>query len=396
MKKKLLAGLLLAAMALSACSSSAEETTAAATEAAAEATEAAEEAADTEAAAESGDESGWRNPSSETPLLGLTCQQYSDTHIANVRNAIMAANDAKGWFKLETTDSQNDIGTEWNNIQALITKGAEYLIAGYLNYENYPQLIEACKEADIAFVTYNCNAPSDEEVESYDKFYFVSSAAEASGRIQGEAAAEYWKEHPEADRNGNGKMDYVMLQGTLGFYDTEMRTKYSIEAVENAGIEVNELISVACEFQRAKAQDQMASVIAAHADDIDVVFANNDDMALGAIEALKAAGFFTGDESTYIPVLGVDATAPGCQALKDGTLLATSLNNPVVMGNVCYQVIEWMREGKEITQEMLDEAGFDTATIDDHHRIWLDYVPITAENADEANIEALTEIYGVK
>lgn len=64
-----------------------------------------------------------------------------------------------------------------------------------------------------------------------------------------------------------------------------------------------------CEWSRATAQEKVAALLANYSDDIDAVVSCNDDMALGANEALKAGGFFTGDADKYIPVCGVDATA---------------------------------------------------------------------------------------
>ncbi len=176
-----------------------------------------------------------------------------------------------------------------------VTKGCKYLVINNINTNAKDQVIDvARKQIFRSFSGTQILLPT--KMDSYGPCYFVSSAAEQSGVVQGEAAAKYWKEHPEADRNGNGKMDYVMLMGQIGNYDTEMRTKYSIDTVKEAGVETNCLLEVVCEWQRAKAQDQMASVISANADDIDIVFANNDDMALGAIEALKAAGYFTDEK----------------------------------------------------------------------------------------------------
>jgi len=78
-------------------------------------------------------------------------------------------------------------------------------------------------------------------------------------------------------------------------------------------------------------QEKMAAFLSRYGDKIDAVICNNDDMALGAIEALKAAGYFTNGK--YIPVVGVDATTPAVQALKDGTLLGTVLNNAKKQAN---------------------------------------------------------------
>ncbi len=325
-------------------------------------------------------------PTEEKSLFGVDVCAFSDTHSVAVRTVIEKENAKNGdLFEIQATDAQMDIGTEWNNINNLVTKGAETVAVAYLNYENYPQLINLFKDNDCNLIAYKSNPPTDEECEMYDKFYFVSTKAENSGEIQGQIVVDYWNAHPEADRNGNGKLDYVMLMGTLGFYDTIMRTEYSVKAVVDAGIEVNEIISVAADYERAKAQDAMASIISANADDIDVIFANNDEMALGAIESLKAAGFFK-DESTYIPVVGVDATVVGVEAIKEGTLLGSALNDPVILGQCIYQVAEWLHEGKyDITQEMLDEAGFSECKIDDHRRIYVNYKPITIDNTEDAD-----------
>lgn len=365
--KKALALSMTAALFMTACSQKAAETPpataggdtgTAATEAAAAATEGKSKA--------------------ERPVAGMTCYMYSDTHIANVRNTVLKAAET-GTVSVETSDSQFDVGLQMNAMDAFVTKGCKYLVINNINTNAKDQVIDVARKADLPIIFWNTDSPSDEEMDSYGPCYFVSSAAEQSGVVQGEAAAKYWKEHPEADRNGNGKMDYVMLMGQIGNYDTEMRTKYSIDTVKEAGVETNCLLEVVCEWQRAKAQDQMASVISANADDIDIVFANNDDMALGAIEALKAAGYFT-DESNYIPVLGVDTTKVGLQALEDGTMLATSLNNPVTMGKCIYKILELLEAGEEITSENL---GYD---IDEHKRVWLDYVAITKDNLEDADL----------
>lgn len=89
-----------------------------------------------------------------------------------------------------------------------------------------------------------------------------------------------------------------------------MRSTQSVEVLTNTGVDVacidGEQI---CEWSRATAQEKAAALLANYSDDIDAVISCNDDMALGAIEALKAGGFFTGDADKYIPVCGVDATA---------------------------------------------------------------------------------------
>jgi methyl-galactoside transport system substrate-binding protein len=187
--------------------------------------------------------------------------------------------------------------------------------------------------------------------------------------------AEYWKSHPEADKNHDGVMQYVMLTGEPGHQDAELRTKYSIQTVQEAGIKVQELARDTAMWDRVKGQDKMAAFLAAHGDKIEAVFANNDDMALGAIEALKAAGYFKNGK--YIPVVGVDATVPGVQALKEGTLLGTVLNDAKNQGKAAFMLAYIRAQGKTPTKE---NVGYD---ITDGKYIWIPYVKVTLDNVDE-------------
>lgn len=311
-------------------------------------------------------------------VAGMVWYNFGDTFITAVRKAV--DNAAKGSnIEIDAADSQFDMATQTNNINNLLTKGVDYLCINNINPNASGDYINRAKEKDIPIIFVNCDSPNEEALMSYDKVYHISSAAEQSGYIQGDLASEYWAANQGADRNGNGKMDYIMLVGMQGNYDSKMRTEKSIERVIENGIEVNCIQETICNFQRVEAQNQVASIIAANRDDIDVVFANNDDMALGAIEALKAAGFFK-NEDTYIPVLGVDATNVGIEAINEGTLLGTSLNNPVALGNTVYKVIELLNEGKEINSENVGHTMSENGK-----HIWLDYVQITAENTEDAS-----------
>lgn len=103
------------------------------------------------------------------------------------------------------------------------------------------------------------------------------------------------------------------------------------------------------------------------------MLANNDDMALGAIEALKAAGYFTGDK--YMPVVGVDATAPAIQALEQGTMLGTVLNDAENQGKAAVTLASLLAKGEEVNK---DSVGFE---ITDNQYVWIPYQKVTKENA---------------
>lgn len=336
----------------------------------------------------SGDSSSTPAPSGDEFQMALLLAQFSDTHLSNVRRNVERRIGEWDDMSVTAIDNRNDGGVMTDNLNNAIAQGFD-LVATNDSNQQPDVLVEMFKNAGIPLIIWNASSPSDEALESYEDAYFVSSAAPESGTIQGEAAVEYWNANPDADRNGNGVMDYVMLQGTQGFYDTVVRTEYSIQAVVDAGIEVNIVADEIADFNRATAQDKMAAIISANSDDIEVVFANNDDMALGAIESLKAAGFFA-DEDSYIPVLGVDATTVGMDALVEGTLLATSLNDPVAMGEAICAIARLVANGEEVNTANLNAVGdwmpqynFE---VDEYGRVWTHYRKITADNVDTVDL----------
>lgn len=119
----------------------------------------------------------------------------------------------------------------------------------------------------------------------------------------------------------------------------------------------------------------MQAFLASFGDKIEAVFCNNDDMALGAIEALKAAGYFK--DGKYIPVVGVDATTPGLQALEEGTFLGTVLNDAKAQGKATFNLAYVLAKGEKPTKE---NVGFE---ITNGKYIWVPYQKVTKENLEE-------------
>jgi methyl-galactoside transport system substrate-binding protein len=313
------------------------------------------------------------------PTAGVCWYNFADTFIANARSTLNKAAQTDGAIVIRDADSLGEIPTQTSNVNNLLTQGVNILAVNNINFNGKAELINLAQRNSIPLLFVNTDSPSDTEFALYDPVYHISSVADQSGRIMAEHAIKYWKAHPEADRNKNGKLDYVMLLGIVDHYDTQVRAKYSIEGIQAAGIPTNLVQEAICSYQRNEAQNQVASILQARLDDVEFIFACNDDMALGAIEALKAAGFFKGPDS-FIPVVGVDATAVAVQAIKDGTMLGTALNNPVILGNATYKAMKLLLDGKEISDATLAIPG--TRVVG--HHIYIDYVAIDAGNTADA------------
>jgi methyl-galactoside transport system substrate-binding protein len=309
----------------------------------------------------------------EKPSIGVAIYKFDDTFMTGVRNAIADA--AKDKAEIDIVDSQNAQPTQNDKVDLFITKKVNGLAINPVDRTAAGVIIDKAKQANTPVVFFN-REPLPEDMQKWDKVYYVGAKAEQSGTMAGELAVEYWKSHPEADKNKDGVVQYIMLKGEPGHQDAELRTKHSVQALENAGLKVEKLAEDTAMWDRVKGQEKMAAFLAAHGDKIEVVFANNDDMALGAIEALKAAGYFK--DNKYMPVIGVDATAPALKALEEGTLLGTVLNDAKNQGKATFNLTLVLAQGQTPSK---DNVGYEIA---DGKYIWVPYKIITKANMADA------------
>lgn len=307
------------------------------------------------------------------PTIGCAIYKFDDTFMTSVRNSILAT--AEGKAQVDMVDSQNSQAFQNDRVDMFITKGVDALAINPVDRAAAGVIIQKAKQANIPVVFFN-REPFEDDMAMWDKVYYVGAKAEESGTISGQLIVDYWLAHPEADKNGDGVLQYVMLKGEPGHQDVELRTEYSIKAVTDAGIPVECLAEDHANWDRVRGQEKMAAFLAAHGDKIEAVFANNDDMALGAIEALRAAGYFRGDK--YIPVVGVDATAPALEALKEGTLLGTVLNDAKRQGEATFMLSYVLAQGETPSKE---NTGYEI--VDDKY-VWVPYAKITIENWEDA------------
>jgi methyl-galactoside transport system substrate-binding protein len=313
--KKLISLLLVLAMALTLVACGAKEEAPAATEA--PAAEAAPEA-----------------PAAEVTTydVGVAIYQYNDNFMTLYRQEIEA------YFKtLETdtvkynitmVDSKNDMAEQTNQIDTFITQGMDVIILNLVQTSSAEVLIDKVVDAGIPLILIN-REPLGETDESYPGIInnpgvcYVGADARQSGTYQGEIVLAL---DDKGDVNGNGKVDYVMIIGDPENPDAQYRTEFSIKALTDAGVEVNKLVDNVGNWDQTKGQEIAAAALAQFGDEIDVIFCNNDGMALGAAAAIEAAGRVVGED---IYLLGVDALDECQEMVQAGTMTGTVLNDHI-------------------------------------------------------------------
>ncbi len=356
----------MAAATLAGCGSSSSSTTttaAATTAAAAETTAAAEAAEATTAAAADAVEA---NADLADKKVGVCIYQFSDNFMTLFRTELQNYLVSLGFSadNISIMDGANDQATQTNQIQNFITTGVDVLIINPVNSSSAATITDMVHDAGIPLVYINREPDADEEKRWEDNNWdvtYVGCDARQSGTFQGEIISDIGID--KLDMNGNGKVDYIMIEGDPENVDAQYRTEYSVKALEDAGLEVNCLDDQVGNWDQAQAQSLVANSLAKNGTDIEVVFCNNDSMALGALQAIQAAGR-TVNEDIYL--VGVDALEEALGDVKDGTLTGTVFNDHFSQSHAA----------ADAAVNYITGAGND-------HYIGCDYVKVTTDNAQE-------------
>ena len=275
--------------------------------------------------------------------IGVTIYKYDDNFMSLMRQEIEKEAKAVGGVDLLMNDSQNAQSIQNDQVDVLISKGVKALAINLVDPAAAPTIIGKAKPEGIPVVFFNKD-PGDKAIGSYDKAYYVGTNPQESGVIQGELIAKHWKANPAYDLNKDGKIQYVMLKGEPGHPDAEARTKYSVEQINKLGIQTEELFVDTGMWDAALAKDKVdAWLSSSKANSIEVVIANNDGMAMGALEAAKAHG-------KKLPIFGVDALPEVLQLISKGEIAGTVLNDGVNQGKAVVHLSKNLAADKAATE----------------------------------------------
>ncbi len=288
----------------------------------------------------------------KTYKIGVAIYQYNDNFMTLYRNEIEAyfktleTDDVK--YEITMVDSKNDMGEQTNQIDTFITQGMDAIILNLVQTSSAEVLIDKVVAADIPLILINREPLGDNGDESYEgiinnaKVCYVGADARQSGTYQGEIVLAL---DDKGDINGNGQVDYVMIIGDPENPDAQYRTEFSIKALTDAGVKVNKLVDNVGNWDQTKGQEIAQAALAQFGDEIDVIFCNNDGMALGAAAAIEAAGRKVGED---IYLLGVDALDECQEMVKAGTMTGTVLNDHIGQSHKAVDVTVAALKGEAI------------------------------------------------
>jgi methyl-galactoside transport system substrate-binding protein len=216
----------------------------------------------------------------------------------------------------------------------------------------------------------------EEDLMQWDRLYYVGADAFQSGILQGEMAAEYYLAHPQVDRNGDGSIQYVILEGEIGHQDAIIRTEYSVDTMIQKGVLMDKVGYGVANWSRAQARTKMQQLLDLDGSEIELVLANNDDMALGAIEAYEDKEI---PRDRWPMIFGIDGTEVGLQAVVDGRMTGTVYNDKDGQAKAMEELAYALASGKS-----LDELSLpDSVSLQDNKYIRLPYTKVDQLRAKE-------------
>jgi ribose transport system substrate-binding protein len=240
------------------------------------------------------------------------------------------------------TNANTDLATQVSDIQDLLAQGAELLIVAPLNSEGLEPALDQAAEQGVPVITIDRQLTS-EPCEDYVTF-IGSDFLE-----QGQRAAEQMIEAT------GGEAQVAILLGAPGNLVTTQRTDGFLQGIEGeAGIEV--VAQQTGEFTREGGQQVTAQLIQSNPD-INAIYAENDEMALGALQALRDAGRSPGEDIT---IVSIDGTREAVEAVVDGEIYAVIESNPR-FGPIAFEVAQQYLSGEPVPSQLLIEDAIYTA-----------------------------------
>jgi len=276
--------------------------------------------------------------------IGVTLYDR-DQFISSLEQAILDAVKTMKGVTIDSQDAKQDVNQQLAQVDIFVTKKYKAIIVNLINTSTVETILDRAKGTPTIFV----NRRPDDSVIDGVKTAYVGSQEFDAGRMQGEFLAKFFK-------GKKTELKYVLFMGQLGLENTNERTRGVKETLAKAGFKLTKVYEDTAEWDRFKAMNQMQQLLGTDPD-FDVVICNNDEMALGAIEALKTAG----KDLKAIPVVGIDATPPAKESVKAGEMAMTVFQNAKAQGRVALEFAVKAAKGQKI--EKFGWVPFEPVTI---------------------------------
>lgn len=287
--------------------------------------------------------------------IGVTLYDSYDTFLTGYMRAFdkeVAEKRAEGYeVNVLQYNAAGSQAMQNEQVEEMLQNSCDVLCVNLVDRTAPSEIIDMAKKKDVPVIFFNRELV-EEDLNQWNKLYYVGADAKQSGVLQGELVLEDVKDAekegqlpPELDRNGDGKLQYLIFEGEAGHQDSIMRTDYVVSTIQDAGIPLERLDYSIANWSRAEAQSKMMQLYPEFQRKIELILSNNDDMALGVIDAYDKIGV----QKDLRPwIYGIDGTKAGLAAIEKGSMRATVYNDEVGQSKALFRIaFQLASEGAE-------------------------------------------------
>ena len=311
---------------------------------------------------------GTIKPEEKRIKIGISVYDSYDTFISELISDFNTAVAGNELITVEINNAAKSQQTQNKQAEAMIESGCDVICINLVDRTSPRKIIDLARKNNVPVIFFNRELV-EEDLMQWEELYYIGADAEQSGIMEGEIAADAF-EKEDGDRNGDGIIQYVILEGEAGHQDAIVRTQKSVDTLIEKGHQVDKLASLTANWNRSQAQTRMSQLIETYGDEIEMVLGNNDDMALGAIDAYKAAGI---DQADWPLIVGIDGTAAGLEAVKAGEMAGTVFNDQKGQANAMALLAIALASGDSLSSLGLSSGKY----------IRLPYQKVTLENISD-------------
>ena len=314
--------------------------------------------------------------------IGISVYDQYDTFISELMSHLQSCvkEKEKDWgisITLEIQNAEQNQLMQNSQLDSFIEEGVDIACINLVDRTDASSIIEKAKTSDVPVIFFNRELVK-EDLERWDKLYYVGADAYESGQLQGDILVNKCEtDFDRIDRNHDGVLQYVMLEGEASHNDSMIRSMAVIQEITDKGYTVEKLSDEIANWNRDQAANKMKQFLDEFGDSIEVVFANNDDMALGAVDAMKTAGMEKSSEN-WPMVLGIDGTSVGLEAVEKGEMLGTVLNDAKGQASGMLELAYSLTMGTKLPEKY---------QLKDDKYIRMPYRIVTKENLGEIQVE---------
>ena len=250
--------------------------------------------------------------------------------------------DAKNNIKFTFFDAQNNIAIQNEIIDSALQSNYNLFILNLADKkeDTVEEVINRFKQKNKPVILMNIAPEVVAHVSKlYEKAAFVLPDSKKAGTAEGKILVDLWNNNKKVvDKNGDDKLQYILLKGRVTDPQTIDRTQSIISTINEAGIKTQEIALIDANWLKELAQGSINSLFLKYDGSIEAIISNNDAMAIGAIEALQKYGYNKGDKSKNIAVVGIDGLPEAKDLIDKGFMTGTVIQDPNVLAELFYTI----------------------------------------------------------